>query len=85
MALEETISSQPVVKPAVKLRVDTVIFRFQEGEGYAFASASLLDEDGVTVEGKTLPLTEAELAGWGSDDTFVLELVKSKLGLQTIA
>ena len=85
MALEETISSQPVVKPAVKLRVDTVIFRFQEGEGYAFAAASLLDEDGVTVEGKTLPLTEAELTGWGSDDTFVLELVKSKLGLQTIA
>lgn len=84
MALEETISSQPVLKPAVKLRVDTVIFRFQEGEGYAFASASLLNEDGVNVEGKTIPLTEQELNGWGADDQFVLDLVKSKLGLQTI-
>lgn len=85
MALEEEISSQPVVKPAVKLRVDTVIFRFQEDEGYAFASVSLLDEDGTNVENKAVPMTEEELAGWGSDDTFVLELVKSKLGLQTVA
>lgn len=81
MALEETISSQPVVKPAVKLRVDTVIFRFQEGDGYAFASASLLDEDGAVVENKTMPLTEAELVGWGADDSFIVDLVKAKLNL----
>lgn len=84
MALEESITSQPVVKPAVTLRVDTVIFRFQEGDGYAFASASLFDEDGSLIESKSLPLTEQELNGWGADDQFVLDLVKSKLGLQTI-
>lgn len=84
MALEESITSQPVVKPAVVLRIDTVIFRFQEGDGYALAAASLLDDDESTIETKSLPLTEAELNGWGADDQFVLDLVKSKLGLQTI-
>jgi hypothetical protein len=81
MALEETISSQPVVKPAVKLRVDSVFFRFQEGDGYAFASASLIDEDGVVVEGKTVPMTEDELSDWGADDSFIVDLVKTKLNL----
>lgn len=84
MALEETITSQQVVKPAVVLRIDAVVFRFQPEEGYALAAASLLDDDGSTIETKSLPLTEAELNGWGADDQFVLDLVKSKLGLQTI-
>lgn len=84
MALQEPITPQAVVKAAVKLRVDTVIFRFQEGDRYAFASATLLDDDDVPVEGKTIPLTEDELANWSADDQFVLDLVKSKLGLQTI-
>lgn len=84
MALQEPIDPQQVNKPATTLIVNTVTFRFDAGDFYAFATASLLDEDGNTVENATLPLTEQELNGWGADDQFVLDLVKSKLGLQTI-
>jgi hypothetical protein len=81
MALQEPIAPQEVVKPAVELRIDTVIFRFGPGDQYAFASCSLIDEDGKTVEGKTVEFTEEELAGWGSDDTELLLLVKTKLNI----
>ena len=81
MALQKPITPQEVVKPAVELRIDTVIFRFGPGDQYAFASCSLVDEDGKTVEGKTVQFTEEELAGWGSDDAELLVLVKAKLGL----
>jgi hypothetical protein len=81
MALQEPIAPQEVAKPAVELRIDTVIFRFGTGDQYAFASSSLLDEDGKIVEAPTVQFTEEELAGWGSDDTELLVLVKAKLGL----
>jgi hypothetical protein len=81
MALQEPIAPQEVVKPAVELRIDTVIFRFGPGDQYAFASCSLVDEDGKTVEGQTVQFTEAELIGWEADDQFVVDLIKTKLNL----
>ena len=61
MALQEPIAPQEVVKPAVVISVDTVIFRFGPGDQYAFASCSLVDEDGKAVEGKTVQFTEEDL------------------------
>jgi hypothetical protein len=82
MALQEPITPQQIVKVAVELTIDTVVFRFGPGDQYAFANCALTDEDGRIVNSVTVALTEEDLAGWGSNDNALLEIVKHKLGYQ---
>jgi hypothetical protein len=79
MAIEQPMQQLTIVKPAVTLRLEQVQILFLEE--YAYAFIALLDEDGAVVSRQTMPMEEAELAGWGSDDTVVVDIIKAKLGL----
>ena len=79
MPIQQPMNQFTVLKPAVTLRLDQVDILFREE--YAYAYISLLDEDGAVVSRQTIAMQENELSGWGADDTFVLEVVKNKLGI----
>lgn len=81
MALIAPIQPSNTSKPAVEAKLKFVNTLFQPGDGYAFAHVELFDEDGLTVAQHQVQFTEAELADWGTDDSFVLTLALQKLGL----
>lgn len=81
MALQTTIAEQQIVKTVSKISIDTIIFRFYEGDGYAVASCTFYDADDVFVKADTVEFSENELSGWGPDDNFIVELVKQKFGM----
>lgn len=81
MHLETPIQPTPTNKPAIEAKLKFVTTLFQPGLNYAFAHVELFDEDGATVAQHQVQFTEAELADWGTDDTFVLNLALQKLGL----
>lgn len=93
MSLEQTITPQDVTKTIAKIVVDNVVFRFQQppidlpsdvetSDIYAFANVSLYDNSNATIDAQIVFLTKDELDNWSSDDSVVLEIVKTKLGLQ---
>lgn len=81
MALQDSITPQEIIKPAVTLVVDSIMFRFGLADQYAFATCSLLDVDGKVAKTETVNLTELELENWGSDDAELVAIIKTKLGL----
>lgn len=81
MNLQTPIQPVPSSKPAVEAICQFVVVQFGEGEQYAYSRILLNDEDGTTVATHEVKFTEEELAGWGTDDTFVLDLALTKLGI----
>jgi hypothetical protein len=81
MQLQTPIQPIETSKPAVEAVCQFVIVQFGEGEQYANARIMLNDEDGKTVSSHQVNFTEEELAGWGTDDLFVLNLALDKLGI----
>lgn len=43
---------------------------------------NLRTEQGITVKGGTISLTNEEFSAWGQDDTYIENLVLSKLNLE---
>lgn len=68
-------------KPAVTANLKFVTITFLPNEHYGYAHLELIDEDGMAVAQQQVQFTEAELADWGTNDTFVLTLALQKLGL----
>lgn len=81
MNLQTPITPVPSSKPAVEAICQYVLVQFGEGEQYAYARILLNDEDGTNVAAHQVYFTEEELSGWGTDDTFVLDLALTKLGI----
>lgn len=81
MALEQSIEETIVAKPAVTLKIEQVIIRFMDQDSYATAIYSLLNNEGASVATQPIGLTESELTNWGTDDQFVIDLIKTKLNL----
>lgn len=81
MNLQTPIQPVETSKPAVEALCQYVLVQFGEGEQYANCRVILNDEDGTTVATHEVKFTEEELAGWGTDDTFVLDLALTKLGI----
>lgn len=79
--LNKPITSLNTAKPAVKAVVKYLTVQFLAGNQYATARVELLDVDGKVNAAHDVAFTEAELASWGADDTFVLTLALQKLGL----
>ncbi len=80
MQLQTPIQPAETSKPAVEAICNHVQVRFSAGDNYAFAHISLFDEDGKVVSYEQVNFTEEELADWGTDDTYVLNLALTKLG-----
>jgi hypothetical protein len=59
-----------------------VIVNFTKDDNYATARINFLDEDGRIVKAYDVSFSEAELAEWGTDDSFVIHAAKAKLSLQ---
>jgi len=81
MAIIAPITPKQLYAEAVSIAIDNVIFRFGEGNQYAFCAVAYLDVDGNAISGTQVNLTADELSTWGSDDEVLAELVKEKLGL----
>lgn len=81
MNLQTPITPVETSKPAVEALCQYVLVQFGEGEQYANCRVILNDEDGSTVASHQVNFTEEELSGWGTDDTFVLDLALTKLGI----
>lgn len=81
MTLQTTIQPANANKPAVEALLRFVTITFKANDSYAYAHVELFDEDNVSVAQHQVQFTEAELADWGTDDTFVLNLALQKLGL----
>lgn len=81
MNLQTPIQPVPSSKPAVEAICQFVVVQFGEGDQYAYARLLLNDEDGSTVATHQVNFTEEELAGWGADDTYVINLALDKLGI----
>lgn len=79
MALEQSITTEQVVKPANKIKVESVVFRFLEGDRYAAADVAYVNDDNVVTKRERINLTEADLSGWGEDDTALVSVILSKL------
>ena len=79
--LSQTISTTPVVKPAVKAAVQYLTVTFGNPE-WAVARIILLDADNVAVAAHDAPITLAESAGWTGDDAYILKLSLAKLGIK---
>ena len=80
MQLKTPIQPAETSKPAVEAICNLVQIRFGQQDQYAFAHITLLDENGITVSNAQVNFTEKELADWGTDDTYVLNLALIKLG-----
>lgn len=81
MNLETPIQPVETSKPATLAICQFVIINFGEGDQYAHCRILLNDEDGGTVASQQVNFTEEELADWGTDDTFVINLALDKLGI----
>lgn len=90
MALEQIIEPNQVITTTVKILIESVVFRFQHHEGpepvtdpgiYAFANISFYDQHNNNKDSKIVMFTKDELADWGADDSFIVDLVKTKLNL----
>lgn len=81
MTLQTPIQPTNATKPAVEAVMRFVTITFKPEEQYAYCHLELYDEDNVPVAQHQVQFTEAELADWGTDDTFVLTLALQKLGL----
>lgn len=79
MALEQSITTEQVLKPANKIKIESVVFRFLEGERYAAADVAYVNEDNVVTQRKRINLTESDLSSWGEDDTALVSVILSKL------
>lgn len=80
MQLKTPIQPVETNKPAVEAVCNHVQIGFDAGDQYAFAQILLLDENGTIVSSNQVNFTEEELANWGTDDTYVLNLALTKLG-----
>lgn len=81
MNLQTPIQPVATSKPAVEALCQYVLVQFGEGDQYANCRILLNDEDGSTVVSHQVYFTEEELSGWGTDDTFVINLALDKLGI----
>ncbi len=81
MNLQTPIQPVETSKPATVALCQFVIVNFGEGDQYAHCRILLNDEDGSTVASHQVNFTAEELAGWGTDDTFVINLALDKLGI----
>lgn len=79
MALEQSITTEQAAKPANKIKIESVVFRFLEGERYAAADVAYVNEDNVVTQRKRINLTESDLSSWGEDDTALVSVILSKL------
>lgn len=79
--LKATITPRTIGKPARRAVCQNVTINFLNGAEYASARINLLDEDDRVVASHDVSFTESELEKWGSDDSFVLNLALSKLGI----
>jgi hypothetical protein len=80
MALITPIVPVETTAPAVKAQQVYVNVRFGEGDQYANGMVNFFDADGNIVQSSSVSYTEEELADWGTDDTYVLNLALTKLG-----
>lgn len=71
------------VDPITTIQVIGVSVTFGAGDRYAVANYSLKDATGIIRKSGSINLTEQDLSGWGSDDTFVAQIISTKLQLQT--
>lgn len=81
MNLETPIQPVTTSKPATIAVCQFVIVQFGEGDQYANCRILLNDEDGTIVASHQVNFTAEELAGWGADDAFVINLALTKLGI----
>lgn len=81
MPIISPITPKQLYAEAVSIAIDNVIFRFGEGDQYAFCGVTYIDANGNGISGVQINFTADELATWGSDDEVLAQIVKSKLGL----
>lgn len=81
MNLQTPIQPVETSKPAVEAICQYVVVQFGQGDQYAHCRILLNDENGSTVASHQVNFTEEELAGWGTDDTSVINLALDKLGI----
>lgn len=74
------IAPTVLAKPATKAAVQYVLVQFQAAE-WATIRVNLLDEDDRALQAYDVPMTLQESKAWKGDDTYVLNLALSKLGL----
>lgn len=79
--LTQPIDPIPTSKPATVAICQYVVVQFGQGDQYANCRILLNDEDGSTVASHEVKFTEQELAGWSTDDTYVINLALTKLGI----
>ncbi len=80
MQLQTPIEPVATSKPAVTAVCNYVHIQFGSGDEYANACIILLDQEGSQVSIEQVKFTENELADWGTDDTFIINLALTKLG-----
>lgn len=66
---------------ATTLEVSSVRINKLGNEGHAMAGWKLLTDDGNEVQAGGVNIESAEYSSWSNDDSYVLNLVASKLGL----
>lgn len=81
MPIIAPITPRQLYAEAVSIAIDNVIFRFGEGDQYAFCGVAYVDADGSAISGVQVNFTAEDLESWGSDDNVLAEIVKEKLGL----
>lgn len=79
--LSLTIAPTIVAKPAVKAAVQYVLVQFQQPTEWATIRVNLIDEDGRIMQAHDVPMTYEESQAWTGDDTYVLNLALTKLGI----
>lgn len=79
--LSLTIAPTVVAKPVIKASVQYVLVQFQPTE-WATIRVNLIDEDGRIMQAHDVPMTQEESQAWTGDDTYVLNLALTKLGIK---
>lgn len=74
------IAPTVLAKPATKAAVQYVLVQFQPTE-WATIRVNLIDEDGRIMQAHDVPMTQEESQAWTGDDTYVLNLALTKLGI----
>lgn len=83
--MEDIIPVQPtdVVRSCVAVRME--IQNFQLNATSCSVRVAKLDDGGITIGVEYVPITEEEYAQWGQDDSYVIDLVLTKLGMTPVA
>ena len=71
-----------VNKPAVKAIVDSITVQFVRPEEWGIVRVIFFDENDTPVQAYNVAMSYEESQAWTGDDTYVLDLALTKLGIK---